>query len=169
FSCHSDATEAFHYCVDHRIYFGHHDGDRGKVEYADPPQILDPNIAQTLTKVIIDQLPYDYFKHQNGYYLHQALLRYGQVKTVELAINMHNPKRTNYAFVDFATHENAVACVEGLKNDGLGYDKSQVRARLLDPIPNNIVARDQHVTDRRNQLHRLRSRSLRDFGRHGGW
>jgi len=43
-----------------------------------------------------------------------------------LARNMSTAKRKDFGFVDFVTHEAAIACVEGINNTDLGDGNGKV-------------------------------------------
>lgn len=47
---------------------------------------------------------------------------YGEIERVVLARNMSTAKRNDFGFVNFTTHEAAVACIEGINDTDLGDD-----------------------------------------------
>lgn len=51
---------------------------------------------------------------------------YGEIERVVLARNMATAKRKDFGFVDFTTHEDAIACIEGVNNTELGDGKTKV-------------------------------------------
>lgn len=55
---------------------------------------------------------------------------YGEIERVVLARNMPNARRKDFGFVNFTTHEAAVACVEAVNNTDLGDGKSMVICHL---------------------------------------
>lgn len=63
---------------------------------------------------------------------------YGLIERVVLARNMSSAKRNDFGFVNFSTHEAALACIEATNNTELGDDgksKLKVRVRLSNPLP----------------------------------
>jgi len=56
---------------------------------------------------------------------------YGEIERVVLARNMSTAKRKDFGFVNFTTHEAALACIEGVNNTELGDGKSKVTSIIL--------------------------------------
>ena len=54
------------------------------------------------------------------------LKKYGAIEKVELARNMPAAKRKDFGFVTFDTHDNAVACAEGINNCEIGEGDHKV-------------------------------------------
>ncbi|XP_062185825.1 uncharacterized protein LOC133889324 [Phragmites australis] len=130
FSTRSEAMDAFRRLQKRDVVFG---VDRSaKVSFADSyPQVDDEIMAQVRT-VFIDGLSPSWDEDRVKKYLK----KYGAIEKVELARNMPAAKRKDFGFVTFDTHDNAVACAEGISNSeiGEGDHKAKVRARLSRPV-----------------------------------
>ncbi|TVU15017.1 hypothetical protein EJB05_38515 [Eragrostis curvula] len=130
FSTRPEAMDAFRRLQKRDVVFG---VDRSaKVSFADSyPQIDDEIMAQVRT-VFIDGLSPSWDEDRVKKYLK----KYGAIEKVELARNMPAAKRKDFGFVTFDTHDNAVACAEGINNSdiGEGDHKAKVRARLSRPM-----------------------------------
>ncbi|CAN6229059.1 unnamed protein product [Urochloa humidicola] len=130
FSTRPEAMDAFRILQKRDVVFG---VDRSaKVSFADSyPQVDDEIMAQVRT-VFIDGLSPSWDEDRVKKYLK----RYGAIEKVELARNMPAAKRKDFGFVTFDTHDNAVACAEGINNAeiGEGDHKAKVRARLSRPL-----------------------------------
>ena len=57
----------------------------------------------------------------------EHFIQYGEIERVVLAKDNPNSKRNDYAFVNYASRESAVACVEALRNGELLDGDSKVR------------------------------------------
>ncbi|OEL19082.1 Heterogeneous nuclear ribonucleoprotein Q [Dichanthelium oligosanthes] len=130
FSTRPEAMDAFRILQKRDVVFG---VDRSaKVSFADSyPQVDDEIMAQVRT-VFIDGLSPSWDEDRVKKYLK----KYGAIEKVELARNMPAAKRKDFGFVTFDTHDNAVACAEGINNYeiGEGDHKAKVRARLSRPL-----------------------------------
>ncbi|KAJ1272087.1 hypothetical protein BS78_06G175900 [Paspalum vaginatum] len=130
FSTRPEAMDAFRILQKRDVVFG---VDRSaKVSFADSyPQVDDEIMAQVRT-VFIDGLPPSWDEDR----LKKYLKKYGDIEKVELARNMPAAKRKDFGFVTFDTHDNAVACADGISNAeiGEGDHKAKVRARLSRPL-----------------------------------
>ncbi|RLM74093.1 hypothetical protein C2845_PM15G16170 [Panicum miliaceum] len=130
FSTRPEAMDAFRILQKRDVVFG---VDRSaKVSFADSyPQVDDEIMAQVRT-VFIDGLSPSWDEDRVKKYLK----KYGAIEKVELARNMPAAKRKDFGFVTFDTHDNAVACAEGINNSdiGEGDHKAKVRARLSRPL-----------------------------------
>ncbi|KAL5675338.1 hypothetical protein ACJX0J_011469, partial [Zea mays] len=130
FSTRPEAMDAFRTLQKRDVVFG---VDRSaKVSFADSyPQVDDEIMAQVRT-VFLDGLPPSWDEDRVKKYLK----KYGAIEKVELARNMPAAKRKDFGFVTFDTHDNAVACTEGMSNSeiGEGEHKAKVRARLSRPL-----------------------------------
>ncbi|XP_062226303.1 uncharacterized protein LOC133924673 [Phragmites australis] len=130
FSTRPEAMDAFRRLQKRDVVFG---VDRtAKVSFADSyPQVDDEIMAQVRT-VFIDGLPPSWDEDRVKKYLK----KYGAIEKVELARNMPAAKRKDFGFVTFDTHDNAVACAEGISNSeiGEGDHKAKIRARLSRPL-----------------------------------
>ncbi|XP_040378921.1 uncharacterized protein LOC102719669 isoform X2 [Oryza brachyantha] len=130
FSTRPEAMDAFRRLQKRDVVFG---VDRSaKVSFADSyPEVDDEIMAQVRT-VFIDGLPPSWDEDR----LKKYLKKYGAIEKVELARNMPAAKRKDFGFVTFDTHDNAVACADGISNSeiGEGDSKAKVRARLSRPL-----------------------------------
>lgn len=72
--------------------------------------------------VFVDGLPPYWDEDQ----VKEQFKAYGEIERVVLARNMSTAKRKDFGFVNFTTHESAVACAECVNNTELGDGKSKV-------------------------------------------
>ncbi|VAH50116.1 unnamed protein product [Triticum turgidum subsp. durum] len=140
FSTRPEAMDAFRRLQKRDVVFG---VDRtAKVSFADSyPEVDDEMMAQVRT-VFLDGLPPSWEEDRVKKYLK----KYGAIEKVELARNMPAAKRKDFGFVTFNTHDNAVACVDGITSSELGEgdSKAKVRARLSrPPLKRPIDIRDR--------------------------
>ncbi|XP_028774551.1 nucleolin-like isoform X2 [Neltuma alba] len=132
FSCHHDAMLAYKRLQKPDVVFGHADRTV-KVAFAEPARELDPEIMAQVKSVFVDGLP----PHWDEGCIREHLKGYGEIVRIVLARNMTTAKRKDFGFVDFSTHEAAVACVDGVNSSEFvdGKEKIKVRARLSNPLP----------------------------------
>ncbi|KAG5050862.1 hypothetical protein JHK87_003060 [Glycine soja] len=132
FSCHADAMLAYKRLQKPDVMFGHAERT-AKVAFAEPIREPDPEIMAQVKSVFINGLP----PHWDEDHVRELFKSYGEVVRIVLARNMSSAKRKDYGFVDFSTHEAAVACVDGVNKSELGdgASKIKVRARLSNPLP----------------------------------
>ncbi|CAL5373344.1 unnamed protein product [Camellia sinensis] len=104
-----------------------------KVAFSEPLHEPDPEVMAQVKSVFIDGLT----PHWNEDRVREKLKGYGEIVSIMLAQNMSTAKRKDFGFVDFTTHEAAVACVEGINDTdmGDGSSKTKVKARLSNPSP----------------------------------
>lgn len=72
--------------------------------------------------VFVDGLP----PHWDEDRVRDQFKGYGEIERVVLARNMATAKRKDFGFVDFTTHEDAIACIECVNNTELGDGKTKV-------------------------------------------
>jgi len=72
--------------------------------------------------VFLDGLPPSWDEDRVKKYLK----KYGAIEKIELARNMPAAKRKDFGFVTFDTHDNAVACAEGISNSEVGEGDHKV-------------------------------------------
>ncbi|RRT80998.1 hypothetical protein B296_00001494 [Ensete ventricosum] len=138
FSSRSEAMDAYRCLQKRDVVFG---VDRtAKIAFADSFIEPDDEIMAQVKTVFIDGLPAVWDEDRVKNYLK----KYGIIEKVELARNMPAAKRKDFGFVTFDTHDNAVACAEGINNAelGEGNDKVKVRARLSRPHQRGRVRHD---------------------------
>lgn len=132
FACHADAMFAYKRLQKPDAIFGHTERT-AKVAFAEPLQEPDPEIMAKVKSVFVDGLP----PHWDEDRVRKHFKRYGDIERITLARNMSTAKRKDFGFVDFTTHEAAVACIEDVNSKELvdGNSKTKVRARLSNPMP----------------------------------
>lgn len=130
FSSRSEAMDAFKRLQKRDVMFG---VDRpAKVSFAD--SFVDPGdeIMAKVKTIFVDGVPASWDEDR----LREALKTQGRIEKIELARNMSNAKRKDFAFVTFETHDTAVSCAKSINNSeiGEGDNKAKVRARLSRPL-----------------------------------
>ncbi|XP_022841662.1 nucleolin-like [Olea europaea var. sylvestris] len=132
FYCHAEAMLAYKRLQKPDVIFGHPERT-AKVAFAEPLREPDPEVMAQVKSVFVDGLP----PHWDEDRVREMFKGFGEIARIMLARNMSTAKRKDFGFVDFATHEAAVSCVEGINTNGLsdGDSKVKVRARLSNPLP----------------------------------
>ncbi|KAK8936090.1 Polyadenylate-binding protein RBP47B [Platanthera zijinensis] len=132
FPCHADAMAAYKRLQKPDVIFGHTERT-AKVAFGEPLREPDPEVMAQVKSVFIDGLPPYWDEDQ----VKERFKSYGEIERVVLARNMSTAKRKDFGFVNFANHEAAVACVDGVNDTELGDGKSKMkaRARLANPLP----------------------------------
>ncbi|KAI5684101.1 hypothetical protein M9H77_05329 [Catharanthus roseus] len=132
FSSHAEAMLAYKRLQKPDVVFGHSERTV-KVAFAEPLREPDPEVMSQVKSVFVDGLPPQWDED----HVREKFMGFGEIARVVLARNMSTAKRKDFGFVDFTTHEAAVACVEGINNSELddGNSKNKVRARLSNPLP----------------------------------
>ncbi|XP_050371784.1 uncharacterized protein LOC126789608 [Argentina anserina] len=132
FSCHGDAMVAYKRIQQPDVIFGHPERT-AKVGFAEPLCEPDPEVMAQVKSIFVDGLP----PHWDEKQIREQLKCYGEILRVVLARNMSTAKRKDFGFVDFSSHESAVACVNVINNTPLddGNIKIKVKARLSNPLP----------------------------------
>lgn len=92
-----------------------------KVAFAEPLREPDPEVLAQVKSVFVDGLP----PHWDEDIVRDHLKTYGTIERVMLARNMSTAKRKDFGFVDFTTHEAALACIDGINKRQLGDDKAR--------------------------------------------
>ncbi|KAH7519943.1 hypothetical protein FEM48_Zijuj08G0091000 [Ziziphus jujuba var. spinosa] len=132
FSCHGDAMLAYKRLLKADAIFGHPERT-AKVAFAEPLREPDPEVMAQVKSVFVDGLP----PHWDEERVREQFKGYGEIVRIFLARNMFSAKRKDFGFVDFSTHEAAVACINAVNNTELddGNSKIKVKARLSNPLP----------------------------------
>ncbi|GMH24017.1 hypothetical protein Nepgr_025860 [Nepenthes gracilis] len=132
FSCHADAMLAYKRLQKPDVIFGHAERT-AKVAFAEPLREPDPDVMANVKSVFVDGLP----PHWDEDRVREHFKHYGEIERIMLARNMSTAKRKDFGFVDFSTHEAAIACIEDVNTRELvdGKSKAKVRARLSNPLP----------------------------------
>lgn len=118
FSGHPDAMLAFKRLQKPDAIFGHPD-KTVKVAFAEPLHEPNPEVLKEIKSVFIDGLP----PHWDDDIVREHLKSYGVIERIMLARNMSSAKRKDFGFVDFTTHDAAIACIDGLNKRELGHEK----------------------------------------------
>lgn len=130
FSCHADAMLAYKRLQKPDVIFGHTERT-AKVAFAEPLREPDPEVMAQVKSVFLDGLP----PHWDEDRVRELLKGNGEIVRIVLARNMSTAKRKDFGFIDFSTHEAAVACVAVINKKELGDGKMKVKARLSNPLP----------------------------------
>ncbi|KAM0920035.1 hypothetical protein ACQ4PT_007713 [Festuca glaucescens] len=133
FSCYADAMLAFKRLQQPDALFGHPERT-AKVAFAEPIKEPDAEVMAQVKSVLIDGLP----PYWDEDHVKDRFKAYGLIERVVLARNMPSAKRNDFGFVNFSTHEAALACIEATNNTELGDEgksKLKVRVRLSNPLP----------------------------------
>ncbi|KAK6922623.1 RNA recognition motif domain [Dillenia turbinata] len=132
FSCHAEAMLAYKRLQQPDAIFGHAERT-AKVAFAEPLREPDPEVMAQVKSVFVDGLP----PHWDEDRVREQFKVYGEIERIMLARNMSTAKRKDFGFVDFNTHEAAIACIDGINKTELvdGNSKIKVKARLSNPLP----------------------------------
>ncbi|XP_057858065.1 uncharacterized protein LOC131067145 isoform X1 [Cryptomeria japonica] len=131
FGTHMDAMNAYKRLQKPDVIFG---GDRtAKVAFAEPLREPDAEVMAQVKSVFVDGLPQFWDEDR----VKEHLKTFGEIEKVVLSRNMPTAKRRDFGFVNFASHEQALACIEGLNNTMIieGETKLKVKVRLANPLP----------------------------------
>ncbi|GAA0144072.1 RNA metabolism protein [Lithospermum erythrorhizon] len=160
FSSHGEAMSAYKRLQKPDAVFGHPDRT-AKVAFAEPLREPDPDVMAQVKSVFIDGLP----PYWNEERVRDKFKSYGEIARITLARHMSTAKRKDFGFVDFTTHEAALACVDGINNTELGDGnlKTKVRARLSNPLPKTQAVKGGMVGGFR--IGRGSSSTFQRFGR----
>ncbi|XP_077244869.1 uncharacterized protein LOC143884905 [Tasmannia lanceolata] len=129
FSSRSEAMDAYKRLQKSNVVFG---VDRmAKVSFADSFIEPDDEIMAQVKTVFVDGLSSSWDEDR----VEEHLKKFGKIEKIELARNMPAAKRKDFGFVTFDSHDEALACAEGINNAELGEgdSKVKVRARLSRP------------------------------------
>lgn len=118
FSCHAEAMLAYKRLQKPDVVFGHPERT-AKVAFAEPLREPDPAVMAQVKSIFLDGLP----PHWDEDHVREQLKGYGEIARIVLARNMSTAKRKDFGFVDFSTHEAAVASIAGINNAQLGDGK----------------------------------------------
>lgn len=84
-------------------------------------------MAMQVKSVFVDGLPPFWDEDK----VKEQFKGFGEIEKVVLARNMSTVKRKDFGFVNFTSHEAAVACVEGINDTELADGKFKVLYRLF--------------------------------------
>lgn len=103
------------------VIFGHLERT-AKVAFAEPLREPDPEVMVHVKSVFVDGLPPQW----NEDHVRDLFKGYGEIERIMLARNMSTSKRKDFGFVDFTTHEAAIACIDDINSRELGDGNSKV-------------------------------------------
>eukprot|EP00249_Psilotum_nudum_P024526 c29210_g1_i1 orf=697-3162(-) len=133
---HNDALKALKRLAKPDALFG---SDRSaKVAWAQQNE-PDEVVMSQVKSVFVDGIPTvwgeDKVKEHFG--------KYGEIERIVLARNMSRSKRNDFAFVNFAQRDAAVACIDALKDSEVvdGENKIKVKVKLAQPRPKSKAAK----------------------------
>eukprot|EP00252_Welwitschia_mirabilis_P020457 TRINITY_DN501_c0_g1_i2.p1 TRINITY_DN501_c0_g1~~TRINITY_DN501_c0_g1_i2.p1 ORF type:complete len:569 (+),score=139.66 TRINITY_DN501_c0_g1_i2:226-1932(+) len=133
FSTHQDAMKAYKRLQRRDAVFG---CDRSAlVAFAIPPAEPSEKDIAKATKVFLENIP----KSWNKFKVKEELEKYGKIMSITVSTDMKKkrklkkPKKKGYGWVSFSSHEEAVACVEGVNGSQLGEGDSKVTASIAKP------------------------------------
>uniref|UniRef100_A0A1D1XE69 Heterogeneous nuclear ribonucleoprotein Q n=1 Tax=Anthurium amnicola TaxID=1678845 RepID=A0A1D1XE69_9ARAE len=127
FDSHSDAMAAFQRLRKPDAIFG---CDRSaKVAFAQFSMHPSEEVMSQVKSVYLEGLPLTWDEEK----VKEMCKQYGDIEKVQLSRNFRKKKRKDFGFVAFTSHENAVACVEGINDAELGEEDIKVKASLAKP------------------------------------
>lgn len=103
------------------VIFGHLERT-AKVAFAEPLREPDPEVMAQVKSVFVDGLP----PHWDESHVRKEFIGYGDIEQITLARNISSSKRKDFGFVDFSTHEAAVACINDINSREIGDKNSKV-------------------------------------------
>lgn len=103
------------------VIFGHSERT-AKVAFAEPLREPDPEVMAQVKSVFVDGLP-QYWDEDR---VRKQFKGYGEIERITLARNMSTAKRKDFGFVDFTTHEAAIACIGDINTKELGDGNKKV-------------------------------------------
>eukprot|EP00249_Psilotum_nudum_P024616 c29238_g2_i2 orf=207-2666(+) len=104
-----------------------------KVAWAEPQNDPDEAVMAQVKSVFVDGMPASWSEDK----VRQQFGHFGEIERIVLACNMPTARRKDFGFVNFATREAAVACIDFFKDADLndGEIKVKVNVRLAKPAP----------------------------------
>ncbi|XP_047310084.1 nucleolin-like [Impatiens glandulifera] len=130
FPCHAEALLAYKRLQKSDVVFGHAERT-AKVAFAEPLREPDPEVLAQVKSVFLDGVPPDWDEEK----VREHFKSYGEVIRITLSKNISTAKRKDFGFVDYSSHEAAVACVDDINNKELGDMKTKVKVSLSNPMP----------------------------------
>ncbi|KAJ7529714.1 hypothetical protein O6H91_15G063000 [Diphasiastrum complanatum] len=130
FTTHKDAMKAFQRLQRPDVIVG---GDRSaKVAFAQPLVEPDDETMEQVRSVYVDGMPPAWNEKQ----VKQHFGKYGEIERITLARNRSSSKRNDFGFIDYATREAALACIEAANNSevGEGEQKVKLKVRFSKPV-----------------------------------
>lgn len=103
------------------VIFGHLERT-AKVAFAEPLREPNPEVMAQVKSVFVDGLP----PHWDEDHVRKVFKGYGDIAQITLARNISSSKRKDFGFVDFSTHEAALACIDDVNSRELGDGNSKV-------------------------------------------
>lgn len=127
FTTHQDAMNAFRRLQKRDAVFGCERS--AKVAFAETSIRADEDAMSQVKTVFLDEVPESWDEER----IKEELKKYGEIEKVQLSRNMPKSKRKDYGFVHFPSHEEALACVEGVNNSELGEGDAKIKANIAKP------------------------------------
>jgi len=129
FSARSDAMNAYKRLQKRDVVLG--TDKTAKVSFAETFVEPDEEVMAQVKTVFVDGLPPSWDEDR----IKEQFKKYGDIDKIQLARNMPSARRKDFGFVTFSAHDAAVACIDGVNNNGLGEgdSKVKVKARLSKP------------------------------------
>ncbi|CAN6465029.1 unnamed protein product [Victoria cruziana] len=98
-----------------------------KVAWAEPLNDPGEEEMQKVKSVYANGIP-TYWDEEN---VKKYFSKFGEIERVKLAKDMHNPKRKDFAFINYATREAALACIESFNKEELIDKGSKVNIKVM--------------------------------------
>ncbi|XP_072988164.1 uncharacterized protein [Typha latifolia] len=128
FASHSDAMLAFQRLRKPDALFG---CDRSaKVAFAQTPINPNEELLLQVKTVYVECIPSSWDEEK----LKELCKEYGDIDRVEIIRKLNKTKRKDFAFIEFSSRENALACIEGVNSAQIGEGEVKVSASLARPI-----------------------------------
>nr|CAD1844350.1 unnamed protein product [Ananas comosus var. bracteatus] len=135
FSSHSDAMAAFQRLRKPDAVLG---CDRSaKVSFAQTPINPSEELLLQVKTVYIENVPASWDEGTIKRFCEQ----YGKIEKVQVFRKNHTGKKKEFAFVEFASRESALVCVEGINNSQIGEGDVKVSANLAKPLNKGRLAK----------------------------
>ncbi|KAK3017585.1 hypothetical protein RJ639_003799 [Escallonia herrerae] len=130
FETNKDAQNAF-YKLQKKDVFGKH--MKIKVQWAEP--LIEPDDEELLKvkAVYAEYLPLSWDEEK----VRDYFKKFGEIESVVLAKDLRSSRRKDFAFVNYATREAALACIEALSHNEFPDEGSKINVKvsLAKPIP----------------------------------
>ncbi|KAK2982078.1 hypothetical protein RJ640_003203, partial [Escallonia rubra] len=130
FETNKDAQNAF-YKLQKKDMFGKH--MKIKVQWAEP--LIEPDDEELLKvkAVYAEYLPSSWDEEK----VRDYFKKFGEIESVVLARDLRSSRRKDFAFVNYATREAALACIEALSRNEFPDEGSKINVKvsLAKPIP----------------------------------
>ncbi|XP_031475219.1 heterogeneous nuclear ribonucleoprotein Q-like [Nymphaea colorata] len=102
-------------------------GRNVKVAWAEPLNDPGEEEMQKVKSVYANGIPASWDEEKVKKYFS----KYGEIERIKLAKDMHNPKRKDFAFVNYATREAALACIESFNKEEVVDEGCKVNIKVM--------------------------------------